>query len=215
MLPLGRIGFYAGLAAATATVAYDVVQMLQVIGAVHFPVDETLIFGSSLCIVVPFVLEMVALHYSRSVEVRFWTHAGLIFTSTYAVFASANYVIQLTTVIPAKLGGTVDTVRVLDQTPHSLLWDVDALAYLSMGLAALMIIPALGRVGLERTARLACMAHVAATALAAIVYFYPTYSYRLLMLGLPWAITAPAFMLLVALVLRTDLTPVRPNDRST
>jgi hypothetical protein len=207
MLSFGRIGFYAGLAAATATVAYDVVQMLQVIGAVHFPVDETLIFGTSLCIVVPFVLEMVALHYSRPVEGRFWTHAGLIFTSMYAVFGSANYVIQLSTVIPAKLAGTVDTVRVLDQTPHSLLWDVDALAYLSMGLAALMIIPALGRVGVERRARLACMAHVGATALAAIVYFYPTYSYKLLMLGLPWGITAPAFMLLVALVLKTDVTP--------
>ena len=213
MPPLGRIGFRAGLAAAIATVAYDVVQILQVIGAVHFPVDETLIFGTSLCIVVPFVLEMVVLHYSRPVEVRFWTHAGLIFTSMYAVFGSANYVIQLATVIPAKLRGTIDTVRVLDQTPHSLLWDFDALAYLSMGLAALMIIPALRRDGVERRVRLACKAHVAATALSAIVYFYPTYSYKLLMLGLPWGITAPTFMLLAALALRADLTPVRPNER--
>ena len=131
----------------------------------------------------------------------------------YAVFGSTNYVVQLSTVIPAKLDGTIDAVRLLEQTPHSLLWDFDALAYLSMGLAALIIIPALGRRGLEGKARLACMAHVAATVLAAIVYFYPTYSNRLLMLGLPWGITAPVFMLLIAFALRRDLTPVQFHER--
>src|SRR5690349_6698809 len=147
MPPVGRVGFWAGVAAATATVAYDVVQILQVLGILHFPVDEILIFGTSLCIVVPFVLEMLALHYTRPVEVRFWTHAGLIFTTMYAVFGSANYVIQLATVIPARLRGTVDTIRVLEQTPHSLLWDFDAVAYIAMGLAILLAIPALRRRG--------------------------------------------------------------------
>jgi len=203
-LRLGRIGFRAGVTAATATIAYDVVQILQVLGVLHFPLDEIAIFGTSLCIVVPFVLEMLALHYSRPAESRFWTHAGLIFTTMYAVFGSANYVIQLATVIPAKLRGAADTVRVLEQTPHSLLWDFDAMAYLAMGLAALLIIPALRNTGVERRARVACMAHVAATVLAGVVYFYPTYSYRLLMLGFPWGITAPVFMLLVARALQSQ-----------
>lgn len=204
MSQLGRVGFWAGLAAATAVVAYDVVQLLQVLGVLRFPWDEILIFGTSLCIVVPYVLEMLALHYSRPAERRFWTHAGLIFTTMYAVFGTANYVIQLTTVIPAKLRGMADTVRVLEQTPHSLLWDFDAMAYLAMGLAALLIIPALRNSGVERRVRLACMAHVAATILAGVVYFYPTYSDRLLMLGFPWGITAPLFMLLLAFALRTE-----------
>jgi hypothetical protein len=60
----------------------------------------------------------------------------------YAVFGTANYVIQLTTVIPAKLRGVADAVQVLEQTPHSLLWDFDAIAYLAMGLTALLIVPA-------------------------------------------------------------------------
>jgi hypothetical protein len=188
--------------AAVATIAYDVVQILQVVGVLRFPLDEILIFGTSLCIVVPFVLEMLALHYSRSVEVRFWTHAGLIFTTMYAVFGSANYVIQLATVIPAKLRGRADTVRVLEQTPHSLLWDFDAIAYMAMGLAILLVIPALRRRGAERAVRVAAMVHVAATVLAGVVSFYPTYSNTLLMLGLPWGITAPAFMLLAARALR-------------
>ena len=204
MPQLGRIGFWTGLAAATATVAYDVVQVLQLLGVLHFPLDEILIFGTSLCIVVPFVLEILALHYSRPMESRFWTHAGLIFTTMYAVFGTANYVIQLTTVIPAKLRGMGETVRMLEQTPHSLLWDFDAIAYLAMGLAALLIIPALRNSGAERRVRLACMAHGVATVLAGIVYFHSTYSYKLLMLGLPWGITAPLFMLLLAVALRTE-----------
>jgi len=206
MSQLGRIGFRAGLAACAATIAYDVAQVLQVLGVLHYPLDEILIFGTSLCIVVPFVLEMLALHYSTPIERRFWTHAGLIFTTMYAVFATANYVIQLTTVIPAKLRGMADTVRVLEQTPHSLLWNFDAIAYMAMGLTALLIIPALRRSGFERWVRLACMAHVVATVLAGIVYFSPTYSNKLLMLGFPWGITAPCFMLLVGIRLRAERT---------
>jgi hypothetical protein len=207
VLSFGRIGFLAGVAAATATVAYDVVQIFQVVGLVHFPLDEILIFGTSLCIIVPFVLEMLALHYSRTSDKQFWTHAGLIFTTMYAVFGAANYVVQLTTVIPAKLRGAADTVRVLEQTPHSLLWDFDAMAYIAMGLAALMIIPALQRDGAERRARIACGLHVIATMLAGVVYFYSTYSYKLLLLGFPWGITAPLFMLLVAFALRREGQP--------
>jgi hypothetical protein len=149
---------------------------------------------------------MLALHYSTPIESRFWTHAGLIFATMYAVFGTANYVIQLTTVIPAKVRGMADTVRVLEQTPHSLLWDFDAIAYMAMGLTALVIIPALRRSGFERWVRLACMAHVGATVLAGIVYFYPTYSNRLLLLGFPWGITAPCFMLLVGIRLRAERT---------
>ena len=201
-IDVGRIGFRAGLAAATATLAYDVAQVLQVVGVLHFPLDEILIFGASLAIVIPFTLEMLALHYSRPAERRFWTHAGLLFTTMYAVFGAANYVTQLTTVIPAKRRGAADMIRVLEQTPHSLLWDFDAMAYIAMGLATLLIIPALADNSAERRVRIAAVAHVGATVLAGIVYFYPTYSYKLLLLGFPWGITAPLFMFLLAVALR-------------
>jgi hypothetical protein len=199
---IGRIGFWAALAACAATVAYDVVQILQVVGVLHFPLDDILIFGTSLCIVLPFAFEILAFHYSSLPEKRFWTHAALIFTTMYAIFAIANYVVQLTTVIPAKLRGSADSVRILEQTPHSLFWDFDAIAYIMMGFATLVIIPALRHTGVERRARIACMANVAATVLAGVVYFYPKYSNQLLLLGFPWGITAPAFMLLLGIAIR-------------
>ena len=208
MPPVGRIGFWAGLAAFTATVAYDVVQTLQVVGALHFPLDEILIFGTSLCIVVPFVIEILALHHTTPVEKRFWTHAALIFTTIYAVFGTANYVVQLTTVIPAKLRGTADSVRLFEQTPHSMFWDFDAVAYIAMGLATLVAVLALGNDRAERRVRMAAIANVAATVLAGIVYFHSPFSNKLLLLGFPWGITAPLFMILLAVALRTRASVV-------
>lgn len=197
---IGRIGFWAGLAACTAAVGYDVVQLLQIIGVLHFPVDDILIFGTSLAIVVPFVFLVLALHESAPIEMRFWTHAALIFAGVYAVFGTANYVVQLSTVIPAKLNGAAATVRILEQTPHSLFWDFDAIAYMAMGVVVLVTFPTLGAGRIERVARVMCVAHVVATVLAGVVYFSPTYSYKLLLLGFPWGITAPALMLLLGLV---------------
>ena len=126
---LNQVGYWSGLSACGATVAYVLVQILQVAGVLHAPLDAILIYATSLCIVVPFVLEMLALHYVTSGDKRFWTHAAVIFASIYAVFVTANYVIQLATVIPATLNHTAEPIRVLEQTPHSMYWDYDAIGY--------------------------------------------------------------------------------------
>jgi hypothetical protein len=181
-------------------VAYDVVQILQVLGILGFPLDEILVYGTSLCIVVPFLLEMVALHHLTSGDRKFWTHASLVFATVYAVFVTANYVVQLATVVPAKLRG--EAAGLLGQTPHSLFWNYDAIGYIAMGIATLVAIPALGRVGFEKWVRWSLLAHALVTPLISVVYFYPTYSTTLLLLGFPWAVTAPLFMLMLAIMLR-------------
>ncbi len=76
-MKISRVGYWSGLAAFTATVAFVLVQVLQIAGVLRFPADEILIYGTSLCIVVPFILEMVALHYSTPPSKQFWTHASM------------------------------------------------------------------------------------------------------------------------------------------
>ena len=195
-------GYWSGVVAATATATYGLVQVLQVAGLLPFPADEILIYGSSLCIVVPFILEMVAFHHLSTGDARYWTHAAVIFSVVYAVFVTANYVVQLATVIPARLHGAGDALRLLEQTPHSLFWDFDAIGYIAMGLATLVAIPALEPVGVERLVRRSFIAHALVTPLIAVVYFAPTFSTTLLFLGFPWAITAPLFMWRLARLLR-------------
>jgi hypothetical protein len=187
-----KAGYLAGLAAFASVVAYDLVQILQIVGFLQFPLDEILIYGTSLCIVIPFILEMLSLHYLTPDDKKFWTHTAVIFAVVYAVFVIANYVVQLATVIPLKIKGASDAISVLEQTPHSMFWNYDAIGYISMGLAALFAIPALNNVGFERWVRISFIAHVLVTPLISIVYFYPTFSQNL----------APLFMLLLAIMFR-------------
>jgi hypothetical protein len=194
-----KLGFYSALLAFIASVGFDVAQTLQVVGYVNYPLDAILIYGFSLLIPIPFILAMLALHYSVSDDKKIWTHAALIFTVMYATYVTLNYVVQLATVIPMTLRGTLNEIRVLDQTPHSLFWDIDALGYIFMGFATLFAAPVFAKKGLELWTRRFFLANALITPVIVLVYFYPTFSYTLLILGSPWMITASGSMLFLAL----------------
>ncbi len=199
-----KVGFWSGLIAFASTVAYTVAQMLQLLGVLSYPLDEILIYGFSLCIVVPFLLEMLALHYIAPTEKKFWSHAALIFTALYVAFVTANYVVQLATVIPMTLQGASDEILILRQTPHSLFWDFDAIGYIFMGFATLFAVPIFEKQGFQRWVRYSFFVHSLVTPLIVCVYFYPYFSEQLLLLGMPWAITAPLSMLLLAIMFKKD-----------
>ena len=84
-------------------------------------------------------------------------------------------------------------------------WDFDALGYIFMGLASLVAIPVFEKTGFQKWVRLSFLANAAVTPLIAVVYFYPVYTQKLLFLGFAWGITAPAFMLLLAIFIRKGL----------
>ena len=200
-----KIGYWSGLMAFIATLLFLVVQILQIIRVLRFPMDEILIYGTSLCIVIPFVLEILALHYITPVKKKIWSHAALIFSIIYAVFVIANYVVQLATVIPMKIKGAVHEIQILEQTPHSLFWDYDAIGYIFMGLATLIAVPVFSKQGFQKWVKISFIANALATPLISIVYFYPTFSEKLLLLGAPWGITAPLAMLLLAILFKKEL----------
>lgn len=199
-----KIGFYAGVIAFVANAAFVVVQILQLLGVLTYPYDEILIFTFSLCIVIPFLLEMLALYHATPEHKNIWPHAALIFTIIYAVFVIANYVVQLATVIPMTVKGNGDAVKILSQTPHSMFWDYDAIGYIFMGLATLFAAQVFEKTGIQKWVRISFLANAAVTPLIVFVYFYPTFSERLLLLALPWTITAPTAMLLLAIMFRKN-----------
>ena len=151
---------------------------------------------------IPFLLEMLALHYSTPDDKKIWSHAALIFTSIYAVFVIANYVVQLATVIPMTVNGNGEAVKILSQTPHSMFWDYDAIGYIFMALAMLFASPVFEKTGIQKWVRISFLANAFVTPLIVFVYFYPTFSERLLLLALPWTITAPTAMLLLAIMFK-------------
>lgn len=199
-----KVGFWSGIIAFVSTVAFVIVQILQLFGVLIYPLDEILIYGFSLCIVIPFLLEMLALHYIAPTEKKFWSHAALIFTVLYVAFVTANYVVQLATVIPMTLQGASDEVLMLKQTPHSLFWDFDALGYIFMGFATLFAIPIFEKQGVQRWVRYSFLVHSLITPLIIFVYFYPNFSEKLLLIAIPWGITAPVSMLLLAIMFKKN-----------
>lgn len=199
-----KIGFWAGIIAFGSNAAFVLVQTLQLLGVFTYPYDEILIYGFSLCIVVPFMLEMLALHHATPDNKKIWSHAALIFTIIYAVFVTANYVVQLATVIPMTLKGAGDEIKILSQTPHSMFWDYDAIGYICMGLATLFAVPVFEKTGIQKWVRISFLANALVTPLITFVYFYPTFSNKLLLLSLPWVITAPMAMLLLAIMFKKN-----------
>jgi hypothetical protein len=103
-----------------------------------------------------------------------------------------------------KLKGAAEEIRILEQTPHSMFWDFDALGYIFMGLATLIAIPVFEKRGFQKWVRISFLANALVTPLITFVYFYPNFSDKLLMLGFPWAITAPLAMLMLALMFKKD-----------
>lgn len=194
-----RIGTWSAFLAFGATSAFTVVQILQVIGVLKYPWDEIFIYSTSQCIAIPFVLAILALHYVTPGDKKFFSHAALIFAVVYMIFVTANYVVQLTTVIPMTLRGEADGIRVLVQTPHSLFWDFDAIGYIAMGFCAAFSVPVFQKTGLQKWVRISFIVHAATTPVIGFVYFYPVFSTDLLLLGLPWAFSAPTFLLFLAL----------------
>jgi len=197
-----KFGYWFGMAAFYSNVAFVLAQTLQLLRVLSYPFDEILIYGFSLCIVIPFVLEMLALHHVTPDDKKYWSHAALLFTMIYAVFVTANYVVQLATVIPYTLRGASSQISLLVQTPHSLLWDFDAIGYISMGIATLLALPVFKNQGIERWVRISFFANALVTPLIAFVYFYPDFSEQLLLLAIPWVVTAPAAMLFLAIMFK-------------
>ncbi len=199
---ISKVGFWSGLIAFIAITAFGIVQTLQILGFLTYPLDEILIYGFSLCITIPFMLEILALHYITKPDKKFWSHAAVLFTVIYVVFVVANYVVQLATVIPMTVKGDSNDINILKQTPHSLFWDFDAIGYIAMGFATLFAVPVFEKYGFQKWVRYTFLFHSFTTPLIVFVYFYPIFSNKLLLIATPWVITAPLSMLMLSLLFK-------------
>ncbi len=214
---VARIGFWSAVVAFIGALGYIVTVPLQIFNLTGPLQNSVLAFASSLIIATPFLLCMLALHYTVSEEKKFWTSAAVAFAVIYTTYNTLNYVVQLATVLPAgytwtfeNQQGTVGPLSVINQTPHSLFWDIDGLGYIFLNLSTLIAFPVFEKRGLEKWIRWFFLVNGLITPLFAVSYFYPVYSVPILMLGgIPWAITVPGCLLLLALFFRQRLMGLR------
>lgn len=188
------LGFWAALAACTASSGYGVVQAMQVFGALKFPLDEILIFGFSICIATPFVIAMVAFHHSIPNAKRVWTHAAVALAGMYATLVSLVYMTELFVAVPARIRGMAESVAAITLSPHSFFWAVDALGYVFMSLAALLAAGALAWRGLQGWLKLLFVLHGLQAPIIILILCRP----ELLLWGSGWIVTGPGATLLMA-----------------
>jgi hypothetical protein len=195
-----QLGFYGAFVAFLAALGYSIVQMLQVVGLLKYPLDAILIYGFSLGIAPSFLLAILALHYVAPNDKKIWSHAALLFAVMYTTFVTLMYVVQLNTVIPGLVQAPADSV--LTVVPHSLFWTIDALGYICMGISTLFAALVFTEQRSEQWLRRLLFANGFLTPVIALVYFYPHFSIALLLLGSPWVITTPGSLLLSAFYFR-------------
>ena len=199
-----RLGFYSSSVAFIGAAGYGIVQMLQLGGILKFPLDAILIYGFSLGIAVPYVIAIISLHHSLPEEKTVWSHLAVAFAIMYAVYVNLNYVVQLATVIPASMDGSLSQIRILDQTPHSLFWDIDALGYICMGVSTFFLAFAFS--GQYKWLRIFLFANALMVPVISFIYFYPDFSIKLLLIGFPWIITTCGSLLLIAYYFHSERT---------
>lgn len=195
-----KLGYWASVTAFLATSGYAAAQIAQVIGLADYPLADILIYASSLCIAAPFLIALLALHTVASEHRRLWTLGALLFGVIYVMSVTFVYMVQLGTVIPRSMEQPESGP--LGMAPHSLLWDLDALGYITMGVATLFASWGLPRMGAALPARRFLLANALVTPAIAFIYFYPHFSIWVLMIGLPWLITAPGSLLSLAFYFR-------------
>jgi hypothetical protein len=201
-LKVNHLGFYSSVVAFIMATGYSIVQVLQIVGVLNFPTDAILIYGFSLGIASPYVISVIAVHYSITREKRPWSGVAIAFAIMYAMYVNLNYVVQLSTVVPAANHGTLDEVGILNQTPHSLFWDVDALGYICMGISTFFLGFAFEKQ--MKWLRRFLFANGLMVPVISFVYFYPHFSTALLLIGSPWIITTLGSLLFLSLYFRSE-----------
>ena len=195
---VAKLGYWSAIATFVTAAAYGVVQVGQVTGVLAFPWDEVTIFGFSMLIPVPFVLSMVALHYSVSEANRVFSHAAIAFAVMYATLVTIVYPTQLAVVVPTKLAGAAVDVESLLVSQGTFMWVIDGAGYVLMGLATLFAARALSSDRSSRWLRMFLFANGLLDPIIIAIYVFPS----LLLVGSLWLITAPGSMLLLALYFR-------------
>jgi len=205
-----KLGFGSSLLAFLGAVSYCVVQILQLLGIVHYPVDAILIYSTSLIIAPSYLIAVVALHYVTAPAKQLWSLAALVFAIMYAVFCVFMYTIQLVTVIPLSLKNT--TENILTVKPQSFFWTVDGLGYICLGISTMFASFTFRMHNSEKAIKQILFANGLLVPVISFVYFYPHFSTRLLALAFPWVITVPGSFLLLSLFFRGTSIKYEPGQ---
>lgn len=205
-----QLGLWTSRVAALCAIGFGVGAVVDRIPAIPDPWGPVAAYLPSLLLALVLPIALVAVHHAVPPPQRVWTHAALTLATMYAVLATLTYVTQLLVVEPHRSAGELADVSILEFTDKSLFMVVDTTAYCLLGLALLMIAPAVGAgvVGSPRTERRLKRVAIANGVLAP-VYLAAVWVPPLIVVGVLWLVAVPAQMLLTGQLFTTEVRSQR------
>lgn len=203
-----RAGFRAALLATLFSVFYVVAQLAEWVGwfgsaggpeSASTPLGIFVLLTPSLLLGPAFVVMLVALDLAVPLSKKVWSRSAVAFAIAYLVLIAMNYFVQLTWVAPRMAEGRIEGLEPFLFEPFdSFLYSVDLLGYSFMSVATLCAGYALGRDGLEGTAR----RFLIANGLLLPFLVGQLYVHWLIWPAVAWAVTFPGSTISVALLFR-------------
>jgi hypothetical protein len=188
----GALGFWAAILSAVFGVAYCIAQLLSWMKILTHPHELFWVFLPSLFLAPAYLIAVVCLHQSVPVAVKIWTSMAVAFATIYCTFATLNYFVQLTVVVPDLLGSKINESNVLIFKQGSFLFAIDCLGYFFMSFSSLAC--ALAFKELDRYLYRWMLLNGLLVVIFIIAYFNPFFYY----IGSPWVVTFSLAMVYAA-----------------
>ncbi len=206
---VSQVGFWA----ASFTAAFALGWVLSVILADTFAFPrgawgEVASYAPSLFLALTYVALMVAIQQYVPVERRIWTSLAVQVATVYAALNATVYFVELTLVIPHKLGGTLGDLAFLQMKPGAFLYAVDVFGYILMSLAGAIVAFAFVRPEspLERWIFGLLMGNWLIVLLGAPIMMFWSQAIPLMLLWATiWTVTIPLPAILLAVQFRRNL----------
>ncbi len=198
MNKVSKIGFWSAILSIVFAAGYDIAQLLSWFKVIDYPKDQFWLFLPSLFLAPAFLITIICLHYCVEKEMKIWTAIGVAFAIIYSSFATLNYFVELTVVIPPLVKGEINETNMLVFKPGSFMFAIDCLGYFFMSLSTLFA-------AFSFSATHKNLYRWMLVNGLLIIIFIPAYFYPFLyFIGSVWAITFILAMIYAAKLFRTN-----------
>jgi hypothetical protein len=206
--PTARLGLWAAMLAASASLAFLVASVPVLLGAVAPPWDNVLTLVPSLLLAPALLALLVCVHNTAPSDKNVWSHLAVAFAVVYVALVSVVYVVELAVVEPLIMRGDAARAGLLTIEPGGVLNAIDGLGYAFLGLALLSAGPVFAGRGLDRLIRWLLLANGAAVVPIVLTYFGDRAF--LVIAGPVWGIAIPTVSVLLAIWFRRAGQSKRP-----
>ncbi|MDW7675340.1 MAG: hypothetical protein SCK28_12485 [Bacillota bacterium] len=196
-----RVGFTSALIFSIILVLFDI---LYVVMARNPSLEyiQFFIYGLGLILTPSFIILITTIYLLSAKSLRIWGLIGLCFGLSYSIIVSMVYFIQLGVVLPNMINDTMSELEMINMSnPRSVVWAVNYLGWIFMGLATIFIGLSFGDNSSMRWVKRLFIIHGLFTIIAMIGYLLDNFYLQMGVL-FSWLLLLPVATFILAIKFR-------------